>query len=228
MIGSNRAVLCCLAILAGSLSGCASVPGGGRLVEPNGEGPFPAVIVLHSRGGLSNHEYDYAFHLSRNGYYAITANYFAPGGTDNIQLAYDFLLSNPRVDPHAIGIVGFSRGAYEAINFTFHSHKFTDRRLKVIVSFYIGPIIPMRPDRDHPAILFLHGERDRKVPPRSIASYCKRIVEDDVACEYQIYQGVGHAFDRLITNRCDDCDAYNGKATADSRTRALEFLDRHL
>jgi acetyl esterase/lipase len=106
--------------------------GGGELridiAQPAmGDGPFPAVLVLHAgawhEGGREeNHRYLLA--LARRGYVAASPQYrFCPKDTFPAQLldvkaAVRFLRSNARalkVDPERIGAMGFSAGGHLAL-----------------------------------------------------------------------------------------------------------------
>ena len=71
-----------VALVLLGLLGCASPPGGGTISEPSGQGPYPAVIVLHTKGGLRDHEKNYARNLAGQGYVAIAVNWSSGGGTN--------------------------------------------------------------------------------------------------------------------------------------------------
>ncbi len=106
--------------------------GGGELridiAQPAmGEGPFPAVLVLHAgawhEGGREeNHRYLSA--LARKGYVAASPQYrFCPKDTfpaqlEDVKAAVRFLRSNSKalkVDPEKIGAMGFSAGGHLAL-----------------------------------------------------------------------------------------------------------------
>jgi len=195
-----------------------------NIYTPSGSGERPAVIILHSSGGLTPHEKRFANKLAQNDYVAVAVDYFRRGGTDNIILAYDQLMQHPRVKKDSIGLVGFSRGATEAIQFAYLSHRFSERRIKAIISFYIGPRVPHYSSENFPSILFLHGDQDVHVPARSIERFCELQTKKGYWCEAVIYTGVKHAFDKQTI----EYSGYNRKATNDAYQRALTFLSTHL
>ncbi len=92
-----------------------------------GDGPFPAVLVLHAgawhEGGREeNHRYLSA--LARRGYVAASPQYrFCPKDTfpaqlEDVKAAVRFLRSNAKalkVDPEKIGAMGFSAGGHLAL-----------------------------------------------------------------------------------------------------------------
>lgn len=186
-------------------------------------GRQPAVMVLSSIGGVTSHEHDFARRLAQAGYAAVVVDYLRKG-SDEVEKEYDVLKSNPRIDPQRIGIVGFSRGAFEAISFAQHQHDFADRRVKAIVSLYIGPFIPTGPDTDHPATLFLHGDQDVHVSTQELHGYCDSKSKAGIVCQVHIYPGVRHAFDKVEPVY----KGYNAVAGSDSWRRAIAFLDEYL
>lgn len=216
-----RSRILCVAFVLFVLLGCSSIPGGGSISEPSGEGPFPAIIVLHTSGGLTQHERNYAKKLSANGYVATAVNWSSGGGT-SVTDAYDYLIARPDVDPDRIGLVGFSKGALSALWLSSRlSLMQSDYNIAGVVSYYIGhSIVPWIKQLDHPPTLFLHGDQDLYVEPIEIINYCQERIENNAVCEYKIYKGAKHAFDHQSPFR-----GYDGVVTADAWNRALAFLD---
>jgi len=194
------------------------------IYTPKGSDKYPAIIVLHTSGGLTSHEKQFASKLSNDGYVAVAVNYFTQGGTDNIDTAYDMLIQHPRVKKDSIGLVGFSKGATQAIRFAYRSHKFGERKIKAIVSYYGGPWIPQYSSEYFPSILLLHGDQDVHVPPSTVEQFCELQTEIGLLCEAVIYPGVRHAFDShsVIYN------GYNSVAKKDAYKRTLKFFAKHL
>lgn len=201
---------------------CAATPGGGRLYKPRGDGPYPAIIVLHTSGGLTSHEKDFARRLSKRGYVTLTVDYFARHGS-NIEDGYDYLKTHPNVDPKRIGAVGFSRGARMALALASHVPIMSsDDRLSGIVCYYLGNTIVNWPKSlEHPPVLFLHGDRDVELSPSIILNYCKTQKQRGAICKAHIYKGVYHAFDRDSIYGHED-----SRASADAWKRTLAFLDK--
>jgi dienelactone hydrolase len=212
-----------VALVLLGLLGCASTIGGGSISEPSGQGPFPAVIVLHTIGGLRDHEKNYASKLAGQGYVAIAVNWSSGGGT-NITDAYDYLVARPDVDPERIGLVGFSKGALSALWLASRlSLMQSDYQISGVVSYYIGHSIVqwIKPLR-HPPTLFLHGDQDLYVEPIEIINYCQERELNNTICDYQIYKA-RHAF----THRTH-YGGYDRVVTAKAWKRALAFLDLYV
>ena len=191
---------------------------------PKGSDKYPAIIVLHTSGGLSSHTKQFASRLASDGYVAVAVDYFTQGGTDNIDTAYDMLVQHPRVKRDSIGLVGFSKGATQAIRFAYRSHRFEDRRIKAIVSYYGGPWIPQYSSEYFPSILLLHGDQDVHVPSSTVEQFCEFQTEIGLLCEAVIYPGVRHAFDRHTVKY----NGYNSAAKKDAYKQTLRFLAEHL
>jgi dienelactone hydrolase len=94
----------------------------GRLAEPPGPGPHPAVIVLHGSGPML--EIDIATLLTRYGFAALALQYFGapelPETLAEVPLEYfetalDWLADQPRVRPERFGAIGRSRGGELAL-----------------------------------------------------------------------------------------------------------------
>ena len=205
-----------------SITVSAAAPGGGKVYAPSKQGRYPAVIVLHGSNGLRSDEGDFAIRLSKQGYVAMTVDYFS--GSNNIAYGYDYLKTHPKVDPNRVGLVGFSRGGRVGLAFASHvAIMSSDQRISGIVNYYIGgSYIGSWPESvEHPPVLFLHGDRDEHMHPREILHYCNIQKQRGAVCEAHIYKGVYHAFDRVYAT-------WDGRASADAWKRAVAFLDKYV
>lgn len=98
----------------------------GSLLVPAGDGPFPAVALIHGSQGDDRHVYrHYADHFARSGIAALIYDKRGTGGsTGNWRTAdaepltadalagIDFLKQHPAIDPGAIGVWGISQGGW--------------------------------------------------------------------------------------------------------------------
>ena len=99
----------------------------GYLSRPNGRGPFPAVVLLHSCLGLPVNRRVIGEAMARWGYVALFVDDFAtrgleqtcavdfPEGVADAFGALRYLAKLPYVDPSRIGAVGYSQGADTAL-----------------------------------------------------------------------------------------------------------------
>lgn len=90
-----------------------------NLIIPEGStGKIPAVIVLHSGGGIDGTGAPYIEQLNKAGMATLEVDMFARGAAIPIRNAvpyayasFNFLASHPNIDATRIGIMGFSFGA---------------------------------------------------------------------------------------------------------------------
>jgi len=200
------------------------------LYKPPGKGPFPAVIVLHTCGGIQDYLLDFADDLSDEGYVTPVVDYLsAPCGSgfdadvvkEELRIiaeAYDQLKAQPAVDPDRIGMVGFSRGSNRALIFAQY---YPDRKIRGIVSYFVGCWrcgYPAYGIANFPPILFLHGDLDR-IQPFRLEKYCSFQRPAGNICEVHIYKGVYHNFLK---------GDFNAFAEADAFKRAVAFFEKHV
>lgn len=114
-----------------------------HLYKTSGEGPFPAVMVLHTIAGMQPHVLKFSSALSRKGYVTVAVDYFS--GREklpynmldyyrHIKDTYNYLKALPIIDPKRIGMVGFSLGPRKAFKFARNSNE----PIQGIVSYYVG------------------------------------------------------------------------------------------
>ena len=99
-----------------------------NLYKPEGDGPFPAVVVLHGCAGIDYHFRSWPEQLKKWGYVALIVDSFGPRGVGRVcghsfrvsalERAADsygaaiYLKQLPYVDTENIGLVGFSHGGW--------------------------------------------------------------------------------------------------------------------
>jgi dienelactone hydrolase len=221
----------------------------GRLVLPDGPGPFPVVILLHGCGGIGKGASlnAWASRLNGWGYGALILNSFAPRNVatvcapalqhlvtaedragDTIDAAL-FLRTLPQVDPDRIGVIGFSHGGGTAAAVT--AKAFTDAHpglLKAVVDYY-GAC--RRPDLHGtvPLLALAGDDDDWGHPARSCKNFALAM-RPDQPFEVFTYPDTVHAFDNaalvIRTSNEGHPMQYNGAAAADSFARVKAFLAR--
>jgi dienelactone hydrolase len=198
------------------------LPGVDALYGATGNDKKPAVIVLPTMSGMSSFVHDFAADLSSKGYVTVVVDPTKKGGVDRIDWAYDALQGHDDVDGGRVGIVGFSMGGTQAVNFASFSHKFTNRKVTAIVSYYPGPD-QGRVDRLNPPILIFRGDQDNIVMPAGDLKFCELQQELGTVCEVIVYEGVTHSF----THR-SDWGRPDAGAIRDAFSRTVSFLGTYL
>ena len=190
---------------------------GGLLAKPEGVGPFPGVVLLHTCGGMQPHiTQDWPNFLNRIGYVTLAVDSLGPRGmsrctrelvashrelTRDAYGALDYLAERPFVDPTRIGVMGFSMGAI-TINYFAGRHMTSPRGLnfKAAISLYGGCYsiqlkptvrrIPMKTgDKMIPLAVIVGGNERHRV-----VSSCKA-VDGKGPVRTHVLAGAYHAFD---------------------------------
>ncbi len=208
----------------------------GYLTRPEGDGPFPGIVLIHEIFGLNENMKDIARRFAAQGYVALAVDLFAGrhrticmfrmmagllfnplhnSGIHDLKAALTFLSEQPDVDASRLGAVGYCFGGSFAIAWAC-----TDERLQVIAPYYAGnprplkavarlcPVVGSYPDKDitTPAAQKLDVELDRYQVPHDI----------------KIYPGAKHGFFN------DTSRVYDEAAAQDSWQRVLAFFEEHL
>lgn len=204
---------------------------------PDGDGPHPAVVVIHEAYGLNENIKDIARRFAEEGYAALAVDLFGGrnravcmtrfmagmlGGSVNrygiqdLKDALTFLAKMPDVDAQRLGAIGFCMGGSFAIAWAC-----TDSRLKAIAPFYGAnprpldaavkrscPVVGSYPERD-----FTAGA-GRKLDGA--------LTRAGIAHDIKVYPGARHSFFN------DAGRAYDAAASADAWSRVLAFFAERL
>lgn len=209
----------------------------GYLARPEGDGPFPGIVIIHEAFGLNENIKDIARRFADQGYVAFAVDLFAgrnrvicmfrfmsgqllnslnSSGVHDLKAALSFLSAQPGVDDSRLGAVGYCMGGSFAIAWAC-----ADDRLKAIAPYYgtnprpleavarLCPVVGSYPGNDFTASSGrkLDVELDRFNVPHDI----------------KIYPGAKHSFFN-DTSR----SSYNEAAAKDSWERVLAFFGEHI
>ncbi len=202
-----------------------------------GQGPHPAIIVLHGSQGLDKFRAFYernATQLAHAGFDTYVLDYYneqdvACSKTVETRRANfskrigawsqmvsdvvtDVLAQGHKARP--VGIVGFSQGGYLGTSVASK-----DTRIAALVVFYGGIPAQRRADGKHPIthmppLLELHGNADTVVPMERGKELVELTRSLGQTAEMVIYPGAGHGFNR--------------SAATDAEQQTLEFFQRVL
>ena len=210
----------------------------GLLAKPAGKGPFPAVVLLHTCGGVRPHvSEDWPAFLTKNGYAALTVDTFGSrnagrcpdawhlGGFTMWRDAYgalDYLAGRPDIDPDRIGVMGFSLGAMAIEEFTVENLKSPGgRNFKAGIAVYGRCSVYREPSFP---VLEIIGDQDRN-------SYS--CPEKTARVSVQIIPGAYHAFDSSLFTTMRTVSGghsaiYSWTATKKARESTRKFFAKHL
>ena len=229
----------------------------GELSKPDGDGPFPAVVLLHTCGGFN--EWFKKFwpeYLNKIGYVTFAVNSFGPRGFErcNRRLlnikgknranrdryfardaygALDFLVKLPYVDKNRVAVMGFSYGA-------FTTNYLAGRQLRepgklnfaAAIGLY-GHCFRLKADDNMIPLALIHGDREKWLDDdKRRGPGCKRFKEK-ARIELHILPNAYHAFDNpRFDEKTKDVGGntmlYSEKATNSARAIVKGFLAKHL
>jgi alpha/beta superfamily hydrolase len=168
---------------------------------PEGEGPFPAVIVCHPHplyGGnmSSNVVFNICQALALNNIAALRFNFRGVGksegdfggGTDeqeDVRAALDFALSEETVDPERVGLAGYSFGGGVAAAVAVRDERIKSLALVSPAFMYGGEEL-----REYlkPKFIII-GEEDSMVAPEGVAKEVEKMPEPK---QFKIIPGADH------------------------------------
>ena len=182
----------------------------GYFARPDGEGPFPAVLISHENRGLVEHIRDVTRRFARAGYVALALDLLwreggtaefdrdaVPGmltsaGADrhlaDFQTAFEYLQSLDYVAADRIGMTGYCFGG--GITWRFAT---LNPELKAAVPFYgIAPDLDAVPEIKA-AVLGVYAQFDSRVNAGKLALE-EALIAAGVVHRMNVYEGVDHAF----------------------------------
>lgn len=224
-----------------------------EMFRPSGNGPFPAVIILHTCGGVGIKESQYGRGLRDEGYVVVVPDSFASRGNTRkgyrcVSGNYDthvrdsvsdalgaaaYLGSQPFVRRDRVAIMGMSLGGTAVLSLPPES---SDHGIRAGISFYPPCVLP---DGKHfftesriPLLLLL-GDLDNWSSTPDCVRKAQEIQKSGRTLDWIVYPKTHHGFDNQ-TYRSASNDGrgrtmeFNQKAADDSWERSNAFLAKHL
>lgn len=235
----------CVALLLSACSAYAAPAGcmvefnnhRGYLVKPQGNGPFPALVVIHEWWGVNDWIICQADALACEGYVALVVDLFGCTTTDpriagamvqhlnqnkatkTMKTAVSYLRRQNYVIPNRVGSIGWCFGGRQALILAL-----SDKRLAVAVDYYgeNPPYAPRELDGINAAVLGIFGDADQQVPVLRVRAFKNGLDAADIRHEICIYPGAYHAF----ANSCGP--TYDPIAAEDAWQKTLVFLNTFL
>lgn len=220
------------------------------LNKPEGEGPFPALVLLHGCAGIHDTHRWWARKLNAEGYVTLIVNSLGPrrlanvcgGGklsqrlrSEDAYSAMRYLKSQPFVNPEQIGVIGWSHGggAVLILSNELNSRDFPpNERFDAAVAFYPNcTAVGSRyvPNTD---LLILIGDADDWTPSFNCVSLVKPIKKSHTgfATEIEVFKNAAHSYDVPKKSRIYHGHRlqYNKKATNLSWERLKNFLKENM
>ena len=214
------------------------------LYTPDGPGPFPTILLMHTSQGLTETDRSFCFNLARQGYICIVPAFLAAHGNltgefrhlafskEAVPIFDDFveiigeLNRLPKAKQGAVGAIGFSNGGYFALWLAGRN------KVKAAVSYY-GALNGGNTDRNlhrmqsnftaqSAPVLVLAGQNDTTIGMEPVQHLEQILNSCGAPHELKVYPDAEHAFDRSNSR------PGNRAAEQDARQRTLGFFKREL
>jgi carboxymethylenebutenolidase len=210
-----------------------------HLAKPEGNGSWPAVIVIQEWWGLDAQTKSIADRLGSIGYLAFAPDLYhgelaqlgdretasklvqkyAPGAPEDLKSLFDTLKNRPDCTGK-VGSVGFCFGGRMSLALGIA------RPLDAVCTFYGGGMQTIFEQlRQHlkSPVLGLFGDADVSIPVGTIEEFDKLLNEIGVEHEVIVYPNSGHAF-----FRDSDPMVYKPEASKDAWERVTKFFEKYL
>lgn len=211
----------------------------GYLAKPEGEGPHPAVLMIHEWWGLDEGITELAEALAKEGYVVFAPDAYRGKVTSvvpralylrlstpqeqisaDLDAALDYLLSLPGVDPARVATLGYCFGGGQSLLLSLANPD----QVPVTVLYY-GDVVTDPAElaklANSDGVLGIFGEEDAQIPVENALAFRAALEAAGIPHEVTVYPGVGHAF---ITE-----DNYDDPGPAgEAWQQAVNFLDQRL
>ena len=209
----------------------------GYLVQPAGDGPFPAVLIIHENRGLNPHIEDVARRAAVAGFLALAPDGLSPAGgypgNDDDGRALQQSLNSAELDQDMINSARFlkshelSNGRLGATGYCWGGGM-TNRLAVTLgsdldagVPFYGAAAASEDVSKIEAAMLIVYAGSDARINSMW-PDYEEALRANNVSYEMQMYEGTLHGFHNNSTPR------YNEAAAALAWNRTIGFFREHL
>ena len=208
------------------------------LYTPQGNGPFPALVVIHEWWGLNDWVKEEASKLADQGYAALAIDLYrgqvattpdeahqimrgVPEDRANRDLlaATAYLRSLKNVDPKRVGSIGWCMGGGYSLDLAVN-----DPTLKVAVINYghlaadAATLKKINAD-----ILGVFGGQDKGIPVDSVKQFESQLKAMGRTVDIHIFPDAGHAFENPNNKQ-----GYRAEDAAQAWTYTVDFLAKYL
>ncbi|XXA96179.1 dienelactone hydrolase family protein [Rhizobium sp. YTUHZ044] len=217
----------------------------GYLSRPPGDGPFPAVVLLHGCDHLRLSVKElWPKRLVKWGYVVLVVDSFTTRKLDDdcrIALpeqvfdaygALDFLSKSSSVDISRVALMGFSTGATATLDATKTegNEQLMEHKFKTAVAYY--PACDANRGAPSAPTLILIGERDNWSRADRCQKSLARLGDDGPSVELNVYKGAYHDFDApeftMGKRVLGHIEKYDPDAAAKSMRSVYAFLRKYL
>lgn len=184
----------------------------GYLAQPEGEGPFPGVLLIHEWWGLNEGMTILADALAAEGYVVLAPDAYRGNVTaafpralwlrlttpeeqvfNDVDASLAHLMSLENVDTERLASMGFCFGGGHSLQLGMRQSE----NLPLTIIYY-GAVVTdpdlLRPLTEGQGVLGVFGEEDQSIPVDGVLEFEAAMNSLNIPNEVTIYEGVGHAF----------------------------------
>lgn len=210
----------------------------GYLAQPEGEGPFPGVLLIHEWWGLNEGMTVLADALATEGYVVLAPDAYRGDVTaqfpralwlrlttpeeqvfNDVDAALAHLMSLENVDDERLASMGFCFGGGHSLQLGMRQSE----NLPLTIIYY-GAVVTdpdlLRPLTEGQGVLGVFGEDDQSIPVDGVLEFEAALNSLEIPNQVTIYEGVGHAF---LTEENYDQPGAAGEAWQ----QTLQFLEEN-
>ncbi|PYX83841.1 MAG: dienelactone hydrolase family protein [Acidobacteria bacterium] len=210
----------------------------GMLYTPTGQGPFPAIIVIHEWWGLNDWVKEQASKLSDQGYVALAVDLYRgkvastpdeahelmrgvpqDRAIGDLRAAFDFLKSQKNVKGDRIGAIGWCMGGGYSLDVSLEESALAGD----VIHYGHLAVDASRLKKINAPILGIFGGKDRGIPVEDVKKFEQTMKQLGKQIEIMVYPDAGHAFENP-----NNKDGYRPEDAADAWKRTVSFLERTL
>lgn len=210
----------------------------GVLFQPDGKGPFPAIIVIHEWWGLAPWVKQQARMFAGDGYVTLAVDLYRGHVTTDPEEAHElaralqpdraladleaadaYLKSQKFVRADRIGAVGWCMGGSFAMQFAV-----AEPTLRAVAINYGATETDLAQlKKIHAAILGNYGALDRGITPEDVTAFASEMQRIGHPVDVKEYPDAGHGFQNPINGQ-----KYKPADTADADRRMVAFFRQNL
>jgi len=230
----------------------------GSLMLPEGDGPFPAVIIVNGCSGILPSHSMWARWLSDHGYASLILDSFGPRNVGEIctnferlpiakrvldaYAALSYLGDLNEIDGQRIGIMGFSNGGSVTLDVASRmmASRQKDLPYEFAAAIAVYPSCRFRAQDYAVPTRILIGELDDWTPVSLCEHLLSIMTNNSEPVDMKVYEGAHHGFDNMVAvtflpnvlneNRKGRGATVGGNsaALASAKRDTLEFLGKHM
>ena len=208
------------------------------LYTPNGNGPFPALVVIHEWWGLNDWIKEQAQKLADQGYATLAIDLYRgkvaktaeeaheimrgvpeDRARRDLLAAYDYLASQSNVNKAKIGTIGWCMGGGYALDLALDQPKLA----AAVINYGHLATDEGQLSKINAPILGLFGGQDRGIPPDSVNAFEQQLKKMGKKIEVKIYPDAGHAFENP-----NNKEGYRQQDAQDAWNKTVTFLNANL